>query len=575
MVGIIQAANRIFYSTAWKVPGDHWGFVIKQVLVHTAYSTGEKNGRYSYNYRKDKWTIDDKLNSFSQDEDIPNFCLAHLFTADSFDDGVLGYAFVGSTSGRGGACSRTMVDFDLFHHGILRYYPRTGWTSAMVSNQYLPRLQHQLVTAHEIGHSWGASHDDGDVCSPNDQYGGHYIMYMYSVRGNQPNNFRFSKCSIDDISRFLEEISSDCFSPRSEYVLTCGNWVLDEREQCDSGAYSLEGSDPCCTNTCTLKKNANCSDYSTPCCLDCQLAPAGTICHPNLDLQCQQAARCDGIHFECPKAPNAKDGTKCVDGGTCFNGSCVPYCETLGKKKNLTYKTCMCEHSATAACMRCCMEVYNNSNGPCFETDQRLGNKRQCFNGFCNEEGVCIPTEGNFMRKLSDFFNNLQFDSLAELMKTNLIMIVIALSAIIWIPTSLYISRKDKRLLQQIRDEDIAIMQLMELWEQEEMSMRSNDSPKPRTKNTENQLREKEGVKSDAHTARSISLRHKLLGLKRSPYGPSNITPTVIRPTLPSSLHRRLTSHFRSNFAMNNFFSVVFDTGESLQQSYEYNIQLF
>lgn len=41
--------------------------------------------------------------------------------------------------------------------------------------------------------------------------------------------------------------------------------------------------------------------------------------------------------------------------------------------------------------------------------------------------------------------------------------------------------------------------------------------PKPRTKNVENQLREKEGVKSDAHTARSISLRHKLLGLKRSP----------------------------------------------------------
>lgn len=61
---------------------------------------------------------------------------------------------------------------------------------------------------------------------------------------------------------------------RSEYVLTCGNWVLDEREQCDSGAYSLEGSDPCCTNACTLKKNANCRQVFKQCGVMCLQSPS-------------------------------------------------------------------------------------------------------------------------------------------------------------------------------------------------------------------------------------------------------------------------------------------------------------
>ena len=38
----------------------------------------------------------------------------------------------------------------------------------------------------------------------------------------------------------------------------CGNYQVDEGEQCDGGRMTLDGRDPCCTEQCQLKDSSEC-----------------------------------------------------------------------------------------------------------------------------------------------------------------------------------------------------------------------------------------------------------------------------------------------------------------------------
>lgn len=69
--------------------------------------------------------------------------------------------------------------------------PNTGFTTYCDSegSQVLSSVA-ELVTAHELGHSWGAPHDpDTPECSPTAEAGGRYLMYAYAVPGYSPNNY--------------------------------------------------------------------------------------------------------------------------------------------------------------------------------------------------------------------------------------------------------------------------------------------------------------------------------------------------------------------------------------------------
>ncbi len=69
--------------------------------------------------------------------------------------------------------------------------PNTGYTSYCDSDgaQVLSSIA-ELVTAHELGHSWGAPHDPStSECNPPAERGGRYLMYTFAVSGYSPNNY--------------------------------------------------------------------------------------------------------------------------------------------------------------------------------------------------------------------------------------------------------------------------------------------------------------------------------------------------------------------------------------------------
>ncbi|XP_025085889.1 ADAM 17-like protease isoform X2 [Pomacea canaliculata] len=94
---------------------------------------------------------------------------------------------------------------------------------------------------------------------------------------------------------------------------------------------------------------------------------------------------------------------------------------------------------------RCCLEVFDNdTNGPCFPTTETLRPGQRCYNGECDEKGLCISLEGVVMVRFIKFFFNKDFNAI-EAMKTNVVMIVVFLTALFWIPASCYISYIDRK----------------------------------------------------------------------------------------------------------------------------------
>ncbi|XP_025085823.1 ADAM 17-like protease [Pomacea canaliculata] len=232
-----------------------------------------------------------------------------------------------------------------------------------------------------------------------------------------------------------------------EKDVPCGNGIVDEREECDVGKSVVKNQDKCCNGTCHLRESAQCSDFNKPCCKDCRIVPKGAVCEDNFELPCMESAKCDGVSTDCPSAVTKENGIACRGQGQCINGRCITtYCKELGEKDNRRYRACMCDHDASAACKRCCLEVFDNdTNGPCFPTTETLRPGQLCYNGDCDKKGECIPSEGFFTVRLFKFFNNLDFDTLAETMKTNLVMTVVFLTALFWIPISCCISCMDRK----------------------------------------------------------------------------------------------------------------------------------
>ncbi|KAH8021884.1 hypothetical protein HPB51_018733 [Rhipicephalus microplus] len=299
LITLIDRVNKIFLDTEWRDSDRHpgfrgMGFVIQEVMVHTEPTPVLRN-EVHYNMAGVTWNVRDLLEaSFILNHRW--FCLAHLFTDQKFEGGILGLAYVGSPrrNSVGGICSPGYVK-----NGYTLYLNSGLSTSRNHYGQRVITREADLVTAH--GHNWGSEHDpDLPECSPDSQRGGSYLMYTYSVSGYDPNNKKFSPCSVRSIRAVLLAKASKCFSKPEESF--CGNSLVEEGEQCDAGLIGSEDSDPCCDEECRLKPNAKCR-------------------------------------------------------GKCRAGECMPYCETRGEV------SCMCD-TEVDACKRCCRPSHNATCKP-------------------------------------------------------------------------------------------------------------------------------------------------------------------------------------------------------------------
>ncbi|XP_056632369.1 ADAM 17-like protease isoform X1 [Diorhabda sublineata] len=439
LISLIDRVHKIYNDTSWQdrqeVDGfKGMGFVIKKIVVHSD-PTRIKSGEAHYNMVREKWDVRNLLEAFSRNQENVNFCLAHLFTHQTFRSSnsvVLGLAYIASPrlNTRGGVCSK-----EYFKNGYTLYL-NSGLSSSR--NHYGQRVitrEADLVTAHEFGHNWGSEHDpDIPECSPSASQGGSYLMYTYSVSGYDVNNKRFSPCSLRSIRKVLQAKSGRCFSEPEESF--CGNLRVEGDEECDAGLLGTEDNDVCCDKDCKLRPKAMCSDKNSPCCQNCQFMRNGAKCRDAQYATCEQESLCTGQQADCPKSPPMSDGTDCQERGKCKNGKCIPFCETQGMQ------SCMCDIIENA-CKRCCRSNINETCSPVDSADI-LADGTPCIQGFCNN-GHCEKTVQDVVERFWDIIEDININKVLLFLRDNIVGTVVLVTALLWIPASCIISYFDRK----------------------------------------------------------------------------------------------------------------------------------
>ncbi|KAI9138645.1 Metallo-peptidase family M12-domain-containing protein [Paraphysoderma sedebokerense] len=279
----------------------------------------------------DSYTIQQRLSDFSNWRSSKNddAGLWHLYsTCPSLP--VIGLAWMNMVC-------RSQVYSQQRQDGSTQYVSGTAVTA--ISNTMNNDME-WLVTAHEIGHNFGAKHDctsDSTCpttscckCSSNTACSCSQSNIM-SPTANV-DVLEFSGCSQEEVCSKSGTLGTCFQDPGSKTVVSiaqCGNGIVENDEQCDCGGASGCANSTCCDTTCKLKSGAVCDDKSDACCKNCQLAPKdlNLECRPARG-QCDTKEYCDGTSKNCPKDLFLPDGTTCSLNGTangtvCASGQCT------------------------------------------------------------------------------------------------------------------------------------------------------------------------------------------------------------------------------------------------------------
>ncbi|KAI9218483.1 Metallo-peptidase family M12-domain-containing protein [Blastocladiella britannica] len=272
--------------------------------------------------------------------------------------------------------------------GSVSYVGATGVTA---SPSTIPHDTEWLITAHELGHNFGASHDcqlttdcgatpaiccacsSTTTCNDCPQYDT-FIMNPYSQGSLQ----RFSPCSVAEVCSKMGTLGTCLVEPGAQRVLSksiCGNGMVEDGEQCDCGGVQGCAGNACCNTDCTLKSGAVCDDQSDNCCTKCQItsSAAKQVCRATTGA-CDRPEMCDGRSKTCPADTFMPNGLPCnltvtlsspfvkETAGTCATGVC-------------TTRNQQCLANGGAA-------VVASANGTL--TDSILGECSAMFSGQCS-----------------------------------------------------------------------------------------------------------------------------------------------------------------------------------------------
>ncbi|MBN3309742.1 ADA10 protein, partial [Amia calva] len=366
----------------------------------------------------------EKLLMLFSEANWDKYCLSYLLTDRDYS-GTLGLAWEGMPGNSGGICSK-YANF----RGETEATLNTGLITLQMYGMYSPSWTLHLTLAHELGHSLGAPHDEGENCGDLGSSGGNgrYLMFPYASNNRQENNEKFSPCSIKLISRILRMKKDLCFVDTNYPV--CGNKIVDKGEECDVGH---NDNDPCCYGAnqprevqCRLKPHKRCSPSQGLCCAShCEFKPPGMPCKE--ESECQQQSLCRGSTAACPPAPHKPNMTECSKGKrVCVNGECM---HSLCAKYGL--EQCDCPGiSLTEKCFLCCQEqaVFTivRSEHILAPTSSQL---RKCVirlpgtpcsdkKGYCDKFNVCrlLDADGPIARLKNSFLHLDKFEDLADWM---------------------------------------------------------------------------------------------------------------------------------------------------------------
>ncbi|XP_025152954.1 disintegrin and metalloproteinase domain-containing protein 10 isoform X1 [Harpegnathos saltator] len=385
------------------------------------------------------------LHSLGNHED---FCLAYVFTYRDFTGGTLGLAWVASASGASGGICEKYKTYTETVGGMYQSTKRslnTGIITFVNYNSRVPPKVSQLTLAHEIGHNFGSPHDFPPECRPGG-LDGNYIMFASATSGNRPNNSKFSKCSIGNISNVLDAIEDNkkrnCFTGAF-----CGNKIVEAGEECDCGYDDDECTDKCCyprqvsdmdkiknetAKGCNRKYGTQCSPSQGPCCSSdtCQFVPLSHKVQCKAESDCSYNSTCNGRSSECPAPLPRANKTRCNEGTQlCINGECTG---SICLEWNLTEcfltssiipnidkrKLCelACQNGTDASTCRGTSEFAHMVGLPEGGMSLRPGSPCDNFQGYCDVFLKCraVDTEGPLARLKNLLFNKETLSTVAQ-----------------------------------------------------------------------------------------------------------------------------------------------------------------
>ncbi|CAG4939585.1 unnamed protein product [Colias eurytheme] len=361
MIHAVAQADIIFRNADFNEDGipDNIGFSVKYILVLTSHET---NGRVFGDLSNER-SVDGRsyLMRFARLRRLSEVCLGVAFSGHAFNNRTLGLSFTSLGGGMGGAAGG-LCDRRAFGRSFNTLAVAHATADGL---ERVPERIAALTLAHEMGHSFGAHHDDN---FPNPECRG-YLMGSQSSTSETGHKYEFSLCSKRLVAATLNSMSYCMAVVDRPY---CGNGIVEEGEACDCGLpFHCNSRDPCCTpraggalafedgalhkEGCSVAPTATCHPSQGLCCkADCHFA---NLTKSGIDCTWQDmACTCVNTH-----------GCRCGLGGKCLTDrSCHgAECATLGLRE------CTCPKTGIGGvleelkmCGICCL-LYDGNTTKC------------------------------------------------------------------------------------------------------------------------------------------------------------------------------------------------------------------